>query len=331
MSEFKNRVFGCAIVKAINSNYNADFTHQPRTLPDGVVYATDKAFKYSIRHYFKHQMGENFVFFYKTLNDKLNPLTLDEKYKLLFGEHPKMTIEKKKKSADENKAEETLDKKAILENLLKCLDIRLFGATYAGVTNISIHGPVQINHGINRFPLNEIYSEQIMSPFRNPGEEGSEEKEMSTLGQQSKLREGHYVHHFSINPQNLGSAKKLVGNIPGLTDSDIQNLKEAMRCGVTYYDSAAKAGTDNELLLWVELKEESKTVLPVFSELIQINRDGDYVVIDLDKLKNMIERVKDQTKLIELFYNSDNTRVLNVPENTRHYEITTAKEIKDER
>ena len=35
MTEFKNRVFGCVAVKAINSNYNADFSGQPRTLPNG--------------------------------------------------------------------------------------------------------------------------------------------------------------------------------------------------------------------------------------------------------------------------------------------------------
>jgi CRISPR-associated protein Csh2 len=50
-TSFKNRVFGCAIIKSINSNYNADFSHQPRTLPDGTVYATDKTLKYSIRNY----------------------------------------------------------------------------------------------------------------------------------------------------------------------------------------------------------------------------------------------------------------------------------------
>ena len=53
MAEFKKRVYGCAIVKAINSNYNADFSGQPRTLPDGIVYATDKAFKYSIKKFLK--------------------------------------------------------------------------------------------------------------------------------------------------------------------------------------------------------------------------------------------------------------------------------------
>ena len=65
MSEFKNRVFGVAIVKAINANYNADFTHQPRTLPDGTVYATDKAFKYSIRNYLNDKYADEKIFFFK--------------------------------------------------------------------------------------------------------------------------------------------------------------------------------------------------------------------------------------------------------------------------
>lgn len=50
--EFKNRVFGAVIIKSINSNFNADFTHHPRTLPDGVVYSTDKALKYAVKDYF---------------------------------------------------------------------------------------------------------------------------------------------------------------------------------------------------------------------------------------------------------------------------------------
>lgn len=85
MAEFKKRVYGCAIVKAINSNYNADFSGQPRTLPDGIVYATDKAFKYSIKKYLKDAYENVDVFYMKTLNDNLNPRSLDERYENLFG------------------------------------------------------------------------------------------------------------------------------------------------------------------------------------------------------------------------------------------------------
>lgn len=82
MAEFKKRVYGCAIVKAINSNYNADFSGQPRTLPDGIVYATDKAFKYSIKKYLKDAYENVDVFYMKTLNDNLNPRSLDERYEI---------------------------------------------------------------------------------------------------------------------------------------------------------------------------------------------------------------------------------------------------------
>ena len=75
----------------------------------------------------------------------------------------------------------------------------LFGALLRpGKKNISIHGTCQITHGLNRFPEDVIYSEQIMSPFRNPGDE----QRNTTLGSQSRLEEGHYVHHFSVNPKN---------------------------------------------------------------------------------------------------------------------------------
>lgn len=317
MSEFKNRVFGCAIVKAINSNYNADFTHQPRTLPDGVVYATDKAFKYSIRHYLKDNYPEAKILFYKRLNADMNPLTLAESYQELLGDFEKET------------------KNEILRKLLDCIDVRAFGATFAAKSksknvNLSIHGPVQINHGVNRYPQNEIYSEQIMSPFRNPGDKEGSEKGMTTLGQQSKLREGHYVHHFSINPKNLEKVCKLAEGHSGLSQDDILKLKEAMSSGVTYFDSTSKAGSDNELLLWVQLKEDSKIVLPVFTELISVQRDNGKVVIDFGGLNEILSSVSAEIEATEVHYNSQNTTVMNLPEAARHFEIVKIKENRHE-
>ena len=71
MEKFENRVFGCVVVKAINSNYNADFSGQPRTLPNGVVYATDKALKYTIRNYVRTINPTLNIFYFKTLNENL--------------------------------------------------------------------------------------------------------------------------------------------------------------------------------------------------------------------------------------------------------------------
>jgi CRISPR-associated protein Csh2 len=292
---FNNRVFGCAIIKSINSNYNADFSHQPRTLPNGTVYATDKVLKYSIRNYWKKVLKEK-IFYSKSLTDEMSPRTLDETLELHFG-----------KIEDANKNNLRLK---VLKNILTCIDVRLFGGTYAGKTNISIHGTCQITHGVNRFGENVIYSEQIMSPFRNPSDKNVDST-MTTLGTQSKLQEGHYVHHFSVNPKNIEDDIKRVG-IEGLTTGDIDKLKEGLRKGVSYYDSAAKAGTENELLLWVQLNEDSKVVLPSFVELVTINEDK---TIDLKKIQDLLEKehIKSEIEKIELYYNKGITKVVNAP------------------
>ncbi|WP_338813363.1 type I CRISPR-associated protein Cas7 [Bernardetia sp. Wsw4-3y2] len=307
MSKFNNRVFGCAIIKAINSNYNADFSHQPRTLPSGIVYATDKALKYSIRNYWKNALNEK-VFYSKSLTDEMSPRTLDQTYEYHFEEDP-AKMDKKTRRA------------AILKNLLTRLDVRLFGGTYAGATNISLHGTCQITHGINRFPRNEIYSEQIMSPFRNPSDKNVDST-MTTLGTQSKLSEGHYVHHFSVNPKNIADDAKRVES-DGLTQDDIEKLKEGLRKGVTYYDSAAKSGSENEVLFWVQLKEDSKAVLPSFVELIQINGTGLDREIDFSAISTLLvkEHIASEIEKIEVYYQKGITKVVNLPANSQELDI----------
>lgn len=299
MSTFNNRVYGAVIIKSINSNYNADFSGQPRKLPNGTVYATDKALKYSIRNFWKEVTNET-VFYFKRLNDDMNPFDLVGLYGNIF----------RTKVKDDSK-------EAILKNLLSTIDVRLFGATFApkgtGVDkkNLSIHGCCQITHGLNKFVENVIYSEQIMAPVSTPGDEKSGEKGNTTLGSQSRLQEGHYVHHFSINPKNIEEDVARVG-AEGLTETDISKLKEGLRKGATYYDSAAKAGTENELLLWVQLKADSKLVLPSFVSLIEVNEDKE---IDLSKVASLLaeEHVKSEIEKIEIYYNKANTKVLSEP------------------
>ena len=297
-NQFSNRVYGCAIIKSVNSNYNADFSGQPRKLPNGTVYATDKALKYSIRNYWKKALKER-VFYFKSLTETMSPRSLDETYELNFG-----------KFQETDKTKLRLE---VLKNILTCLDVRLFGGTYAGKTNISIHGTCQITHGVNRFGENVIYSEQIMSPFRNSNE-GSADSTMTTLGTQSRLEEGHYVHHFSVNPKNIEDDVERV-NGTGLTDDDIVKLKEGLRRGATYYDSAAKSGTENELLLWIQLKSNSKLVLPSLVELIDINEQRE---IDLQKIQNLLseEHIVSEIEKIELYYNKEITKIINEPENS---------------
>lgn len=312
MTEFKNRVFGCVVVKAINSNYNADFSGQPRTLPSGKVYATDKALKYLIKNYLR-EMNEEKVFYFKTLNDNLNPISLDETYLKYFGDYPK--------AKGKDKAQV---KKVIAQNLLSCLDIRLFGATFAGETNISLHGPLQINHGMNIWHEDNIYTEQITSPFSNKANDPDAEKGMTTIGRQSRLEEGHYMHHFSINPQNLRDIASLVGeSVQVLSMEDIKKLKEAMRRGVTYYDSSSKAGCENEMLVWIQLKEGSKAVLPNLMELVllELEKKEGKCVYDFTNLKNKIEGLKNEIECMEVYYDKQTVSVKNLPENMKEMDL----------
>ncbi len=333
MPDFKKRVYGCAVIKSVNSNYNADFSHQPRTLPDGRVYATDKALKYSVKNYFKKLYPEEKVFYFKKLNEEFNPMSLIESYADMFPDHVELKDEKK---VDKVK----VPKSRVAKDILECIDIRLFGATFAlkaakkeDNVAISVHGPVQINHGINIWPENDIYSEQIMSPFRNPGDSTSDEedKAATTLGRQSKLREGHYLHHFSVNPQNLTDIVNLAGEgAKTISDGDIEKLKEALRKGVTYYDSSAKAGTDNELLIWVQLKEESKTVLPNFTELVSITRNNGTVEFDLSNINDLIQKyVNSEIESVEIYYSPETTAITGLDSSgiVKHVDLETGNEL----
>lgn len=304
MEKYNKRIFGSIVVKAINSNYNADFSGQPRTLPNGKVYATDKALKYAIKNYIKDVYLQEKVFNFKRLSKDLIPFDLSTAYLEMF-----------KKEVKNEKRQE------ILKNLLMCIDVRLFGATFApkgkGIEdkNISIHGPVQINHGVNIWKEDNIFSEQILSPFRNPGE-SSTESVATTLGRQSKLQEGHYVHHFSVNSQNLLDITALAGTgTEELSDEDINKLKEAMRRGVTYYDSAAKAGSENEILVWVELVGNSKLVLPNFTSLVKIKdeKEDSRAVFDFKALTDILAKNDAEIGKIEIYYNQAITKVENKP------------------
>jgi len=291
--KYLKRVFGAVGIKSKLSNYNADFTGQPRTLPNGKVYATDKALKYTIRNYMKEILGEE-VFFYRRVNDKGNPLTLDETFEVLFY---------KPKKGEKDK---------ITANLLKCIDIRLFGATYAGADNISIHGPVQISHGLNKWEDN-IFTEQITSPFRNSGEK-SKGAEQTTIGRQSLLEEGHYIHHFSVNPKNLDEALNIAGSDAiNITDEDIEKLKQALVYGATYHDSTSKSGTENEFMIWVELKEDSKLVLPSFIDLIKVYSENDKIVYDLADVKKILDKYESEIEKIEIYRNVATIELKNNP------------------
>lgn len=239
---YKKFASGLIMIRSENSNFNADFTHTPRRLPDekGTIYATDKSLKYCIRKYLKDnkkdKQGDVFVWRRKKVDD--TPMKIEENYMVLFNERMK---DKK----------ELPDKSTILKDLLSCIDVRLFGVTFApgeAGKNMSITGPIQISYGVNRFGNNVHYTNQILSPYQ-PKEKGQQ----TTIGEESKALELHYAFDFIVNPNHL---KDCTGHLNSngilLTVADIDSFKEAARMGVTNVNSTTKIGSENELFLYIE-------------------------------------------------------------------------------
>jgi len=109
---------GLLVVKARNGNFNAGFDGNPRTLPDGTIFATDKALKYCIREYFatfkdepifvrRNRIIKNLG---KDKGKRLAYETLEENFKTKLGK------EVATKADDE-----------ILDDLKSFIDVRLFG------------------------------------------------------------------------------------------------------------------------------------------------------------------------------------------------------------
>jgi len=348
-NRFENRVFGAVLVRAVMANYNADFTGSPRTLPNGIVYATDKALKYAIRNYLKKK-GKTIFYTTRYKRENMQPLDIDETYIELFGEYPK-TIkdfnktdkngktnwqkEKEKNYNDfeiEKEADDFVilrkgDKKIILtssdekkikivlENIFKSIDIRLFGATYASQEKVklykketkitfSIHGNVQITHGLNIYDENNIFTEDITSPFRNSND-NSDNSMQTTIGNQMILEEGHYLHNFTINPKNSEELVELVDNQGYLTTNDIEQFKEAINRGVSYLDSASKIGVENEFSIFVTLKKDAKIQLPSFTTLIKVKAQPDSFKrkLDISKIQELLNEdgIKDKIESVEIY------------------------------
>ena len=345
-NRFDKRVFGAVLIKSELANYNADFTGSPRTLPNGVVYATDKALKYAIRNYLKHN-GELIFYTTRYKKENMQPLDIDETYEELFGNYPEKKEIKKNKNEKEDKyferikkeVEESLNKGyekvlslnhnyllkkeengklkfliigqkpddikriPILQNLFKAIDIRFFGVTFASKEgNLSIHGNIQITHGINIYPENNIFTEDITSPFRNPNEK-SESSQQTSIGNQTILEEGHYLHNFTINPKNSEELVELIGNQGYLTDEDIEKFKEAINRGVSYYDSASKVGVENEFSIFVTLNQNEKIQLPLFTPLIKVKNQENSLKrkLNLSDLKKLLDKVSDRIEKVEIF------------------------------
>ncbi len=128
-------------------------------------------------------------------------------------------------------------------------DARAFGATIAlkDKTSVGIRGPVTIQQA-KSFGTIDIDSNQITKSTNN---EAGDTKGSDTMGMMHSVRYGVYILKGSINP--------ILAKRTGLSETDVENIKQALRTLFENDESAARpAGSMNvEKLYWWEQEADN--------------------------------------------------------------------------
>jgi CRISPR-associated protein Csh2 len=315
----ENRVYGLLAVGAYMANFNADLSGYPKTTADNHIFGSDKALKYPMKRMWELQ-GEP-VLNIKSMKtailsvkeegkkeaekgekgkkgkkevEKIQPRDLAERYEYLFGE---------------GSLKEDTPSKEVLGKLFSAIDVMNFGATFAEKNhNISITGAVQINQGRNLFEDTHVLTQEILSPFRNSNEK-SEEKLASSMGTKIVTDEAHYVYSFSVNPDNYKEFIELADGFEGYTSEAYEKFKFAARVATTAFNTNSKSGCENELALFIELKEGSQLFLANLDRYVTVRKQGDFVHYDLNKLAEVLKPHENEIKSIELYHNAAYVKV----------------------
>jgi len=264
------RAYGVIGVRAIMSNWNADFTGRPKTTSNGEIFGSDKALKYPIKRMWDDE-GKKVLYLKSYIEDKdsLRPKTLKERYEELFDKLTKKTPTKE-----------------VLKNLFSCTDVKNFGATFAEEgQNLSITGAVQFGQGFNKFEDTNVEIQDILSPFSDGKKvKEGEDVNQSTLGTKIMVDEAHYFYGFSVNPNNYKEYENLLDDFSGYTKEDFEEFKKAAKVAVTRFATNSKFGCDNEFALFIEYDNEK--YLPDLSEYIEF--DSKERVVDLSKIEELV-------------------------------------------
>lgn len=290
MERMKKRVYGIIGVSSLMSNWNADFTGNPKSTLDGRIFGSDKALKYSFRKLWNDQ-GRKVLYFKTLKKDNLQPMELDEKYEELFGEGEKSGSKKAKG-----------DKELIvLSNLFNTVDGKQFGITFPSkkYSQFSVTGAVQIKQGFN-FYKNTINIQDVLSPFKNSN---NKDADNSSIGKMIFTDETHYFYPFIINPMAYKEYEKL-GLTNGYTEEDYKLFKETALKSVTALNSASKFGCSNEFALFIETDEFLD--MPVIDRFLSYEKRTNESKAKIKfNLNSVLELYKKDIKKVEVYYNPD--------------------------
>ena len=290
MERMKKRVYGIIGVSSLMSNWNADFTGNPKSTLDGRIFGSDKALKYSFRKLWNDQ-GKKVLYFKTLKKDNLQPMELDEKYEELFGEGEKSGSKKAKG-----------DKELIvLSNLLNTVDGKQFGITFPSkkYSQFSVTGAVQIKQGYN-FYKNTVNIQDVLSPFKNSN---NKDADNSSIGKMIFTDETHYFYPFIINPMAYKEYEKL-GLTNGYTEEDYKLFKETALKSVTALNSASKFGCSNEFALFIETDEFLD--MPVIDRFLSYEKRTNESKAKIKfNLNSVLGLYKKDIKKVEVYYNPD--------------------------
>ena len=290
MKRMKKRVYGIIGVSSLMSNWNADFTGNPKSTLDGRIFGSDKALKYSFRKLWNDQ-GRKVLYFKTLKKDNLQPMELDEKYEELFGKGEKSGSKKAKG-----------DKELIvLSNLFNTVDGKQFGITFPSkkYSQFSVTGAVQIKQGYN-FYKNTVNIQDVLSPFKNSN---NKDADNSSIGKMIFTDETHYFYPFIINPMAYKEYEKL-GLTNGYTEEDYKLFKETALKSVTALNSASKFGCSNEFALFIETDEFLD--MPVIDRFLSYEKRTNESKAKIKfNLNSVLELYKKDIKKVEVYYNPD--------------------------
>lgn len=279
-----NRVYGVVGIGCKMSMWNADMSLNARRTVDGLIFGSDKALKFAIKDLWDKE-GER-VLAIKHRDDDYRLLNLKEIYETEFKENLPS-----KKDKDGNVK--------VLKNILQCIDIRNFGATFAvGDVNLGLTGVCQVGQGLNKWENTMTEVIDIISPYVNSAKEGN----ATSIGTKTIVNEAHYFYPVTINPSNYDN---LIGiaDYEGYQEEDYEKLKKALLVCATALETNSKTGCENEFSLFIECKENSELYLANLDDYIDMYEDEKDKVIDVTRLQNLLKDKKEEIDTIEIYYN----------------------------
>lgn len=287
-----NRVYGIIGIKAVMANWNADFTGKPKSTANGDYFGSDKALKYPMKRMWDDD-GYKVMYLksYKSVDGKLAPKMLEERYNQFFG-----------------KLEKTTPSDEVLKNLFSAVDVLNFGATFAvGDQNLSITGAVQIGQGFNKYPGMNVHVQDILSPFQDSTDPNAKQ---STLGTKTVADRASYFYGFSVNPEHYNPYKAFLGQDFAYSKEAYDLFKSAALTSATAYSTNSKYGCENEFALFIECKDGAKLYLPDLAQYVIYSADGNSARIDASKVCELIAPFKDSIASAEAYYNPASTEVI---------------------